>query len=282
MIRPLFAALAAVSLAFAISAAHAVVAQQPAPARGMPAQAGKPAAAPANKEKDRSNPLGNIGTNNKEPIKIDADRLDVYDKEQRAVFKGNVVAVQGETTIRCTTMTVYYERQSPQGGQRPQPGGQRPEPTSQNDSVKQIDCAGPVTVVSKDQIATSDNATFDRAANKVMLIGNAALSQCQNVTRGEKIVYDLNTQVANVETAPGGRVRALFVPNSDDDKAKQQQQQGCQQPQTATQTTPPPPQPPPQPAAAPSAPKAQAAAPQAAPAQAAAQKPAQKQRAQAN
>jgi lipopolysaccharide export system protein LptA len=271
MIRSLLAGLAAAALAFSISSAHAV-AQQPAAA---PAQAAKPAAAaPAKKEKERSNPLGNIGANNKEPIKIDSDRLDVYDKEQRAVFQGNVVAVQGDTTIRCTTMTVFYERQS-QGGQKGQAAGQKTQPAqtaSQNDSVKQIDCAGPVTVVSKDQIATSDNASFDRAANKVVLTGNAALSQCQNVTRGEKIVYDLNTQVANVETAPGGRVRALFVPNKDDDKAAKQQQ-GCQQPETAGA--------PAQPQATAPTPAPTANPQAAAPAQAAAPKPAQKQRAQA-
>jgi lipopolysaccharide export system protein LptA len=256
-IRPLLAGLAAASIAFSISAAHAV-AQQPAAA-----PAPKPAAAPK-KDGKGANPLGNIGAS-KEPIKIDADRLDVYDKEQRAVFQGNVVAVQGETTMRCTTMTVFYERQS-QTGQRAAPAA------SQDDSVKQIDCAGPVTVVSKDQIATSDHATFDRAANKVVLTGNAALSQCQNVTRGERIVYDLNTQVANVETAPGGRVRALFVPGGDDDKSKQQQ--GCQQPQTASQP------------AAPAQPQAAAAQkPAASPAtqpQPVGPKAAQRQRAQTN
>jgi lipopolysaccharide export system protein LptA len=263
MIRSLLGGFAA-ALAFSMVSAYALAQQ---PARGATAQAPKPAAeAPPKKEKDRSNPLANIGTGNKEPINIDADRLDVYDKEQRAVFRGNVIAVQGETTIRCSTMSVFYERQSQ--GQKGAGGQKRPHAASQgsaqNDSIKQIDCAGPVTVVSKDQVATSDNASFDRASNKVVLTGNAALSQCQNVTRGEKIVYDLNTQVANVETAPGGRVRALFVPNNDEDKQKQQ---ACQQPQTAGQ--------PAQPQAAP-APKP------AAPVQAAAPRPAQKQRAQTN
>ena len=32
--------------------------------------------------------------------------------------------------------------------------------------------------------------------------------------RAHRLVYDLNTGVANVETKPGGRVRALFVPGS--------------------------------------------------------------------
>jgi lipopolysaccharide export system protein LptA len=40
------------------------------------------------------------------------------------------------------------------------------------------------------------------------------LSDGPNVTRGERVVYDINTGVANVETKPGGRVRALFVPGS--------------------------------------------------------------------
>jgi len=34
------------------------------------------------------------------------------------------------------------------------------------------------------------------------------------VTRGERVVYDINTGVANIETNRGGRVRALFVPGS--------------------------------------------------------------------
>jgi lipopolysaccharide export system protein LptA len=262
----LFASFAAVALAFSMPAAHAV-AQQPAAA-----PAAKPAPAPARegkKERGASGPLGSLGGgNSKEPIKIDADRLDVFDKDGKAVFKGNVVAVQGETTMRCTTLTVFYERQSQkdQGGQAAAPKAQPAAAASPNDAVRQIDCAGPVTVVSKDQVATSDNATFDRVANKVVLTGNAALSQCQNVTRGERIVYDLTTGIANVETTPGGRVKALFVPGNDDNKQKQ----GCQQPQQAAQ-------PAAQPAATAATPPP--AAPKPAP-QAAAPKPASKQRAQ--
>ena len=71
-----------------------------------------------------------------------------------------------------------------------------------------------MTIVSKTQVATGDNASFDRVANRVYLIGNVALTDGPNVTRGERIVYDLNSGVANVETAPGGRVKALFVPGS--------------------------------------------------------------------
>ena len=68
--------------------------------------------------------------------------------------------------------------------------------------------------MSRTQTATGDNATFDRTANRILLTGNVALSDGPNVTLGERIVYDLNSGVANVETKPGGRVRAMFVPGA--------------------------------------------------------------------
>jgi lipopolysaccharide export system protein LptA len=258
----LLAALAAVALASSVPAAHAALAQQPA---APAAKAAAPAAPAGKKDRAAPGPLGNLGSNSKEPIKIDADRLDVFDKEQRAVFQGNVVVVQGETTMRCSTLTVFYDNQKGgAGGQRGPAAGTG----SQNDNIKQIDCAGPVTVVSKDQVATGDNAIFDRAANKVTMTGNAVLSQCQNVTRGERIVYDLNTGVANVETEPGKRVSALIIPGSNDEE---KQKQGCQQPQQAGPAP-----------AAPAATAQPAAARPAAQPQAAAPKPSPKQRAQTN
>ncbi len=196
--------------ALSVAAALALVAEAALPQAPRPA----PAAPAARGAQDRPTALGTLGSS-KEPIKIDADRLDVFDRDNRAVFSGNVVVVQGESTMRCSSLVVSYER-------RGDPG--RPAvPGSDDSAIRQIDCAGPVTVVSRDQVATGDKAVFDRVANKVVMTGNVALSQCQNVTRGERLVYDLSTGVANVETAPGGRVRAMFVPGGGDDAAKQ----GC-------------------------------------------------------
>lgn len=171
---------------------------------------------------DASSPLGGFGGDSKEPIKIDADKLDVLDKDNRAVFTGNVVAVQGETTVRCSVMTVFYEGR---GGQQAGGGATRtPAPAappaaagaanqSNDSSIKRIECNGPVTVVSKTQAATSDNAVFDRANNQVIMTGNVALNDGPNITRGERLVYNTVTGVANVENNKG-RVQGFFVPNS--------------------------------------------------------------------
>ena len=181
---------------------------QPQPQRGQP---------------QRNQPLGGLG-NNKEPIKIDADRLDIFDKEQRATFSGNVVAVQGETTMRCSLLNVYYE-QSAMGGTQQRPAA---PPSSDNSNVRRLDCKGPVTVVSKDQTATGDEAVFDRGDNKVVLTGRVTLSQGPNVQQCHRIIYNLDTSIANCESRPGGRVQGVFVPGSSA-PGQQQQRPGAAQ-----------------------------------------------------
>lgn len=180
-------------------------------------------AAPA-KARGASSALGGLGGDSKEPIKIDADKLDVLDKENKAVFSGNVVAVQGETTVRCTIMTVLYEGRGGPGGTAGRPATPAPAPApaatgaagqGNDSSIKRILCKGPVTVVSKTQAATSDNAEFDRANNVVIMTGNVALNDGPNITRGEKLIYNTTTGVANVENR-GGRVQGFFVPNAGD------------------------------------------------------------------
>ena len=62
-----------------------------------------------------------------------------------------------------------------------------------------MDAAGPVTVVSKTQVATGDRGSYDKDQNKVWLFGNVTLSDGGNVTKGDKLTYDLTTGEAVVE-----------------------------------------------------------------------------------
>ncbi|KPQ09749.1 MAG: lipopolysaccharide export system chaperone component LptA [Saliniramus fredricksonii] len=150
--------------------------------------------------------FGGLGSESDAPIRIDADRLDVFDRENRAVYAGNVVAVQGDTTIRCAELTIHFER-NPTGG-----GGD-----DAGDAIRRIECAGPVTILSEDQVATGDQAVYDRASGQMVISGNVALSQGRNVTRGERLVYDIDRGVANVESGGTQRVRGLFVPGGADE-----------------------------------------------------------------
>lgn len=171
-----------------------------------------PSGIAAAQERARPTALDTLG-GNRQPIKIDADRLDVFDKESKAIFAGNVVAVQGDSTVKCSSLEVYYEQQGKPGQSAEAPKERSTTPLPSDSAIRRIECSGPVTIVSKTQVATGDHATFDRVNNRVLLSGNVALNDGPNVTKGQRIVYDLKTGIAKVEGA-GTRVRTMIVPGS--------------------------------------------------------------------
>lgn len=205
--------LAALALALAASAAAAAT---------------KPASPPP--PSGTSSPIQILpGTGSKEPISIDADKLVYFDKEQKAVYSGNVVVIQGDTKMTSATMTVYLDR-SPSPAANAQTAdakgatapaeGQGP---AQNSGIKRLEAAGPVTVVSKTQVATGDSGVYDKAQDKVFLIGHVTLSDGQNVTKGDKLTYDLKSGQATIDAGGGkaGRVHGQFTPsNAAADQAK--------------------------------------------------------------
>jgi len=141
------------------------------------------------------------GGDAKEPINIDAAKLDYFDKEQKLVYTGNVIATQGDGKLKASVLVLYL---TPKEGAEDQPGA--PSPSSQ---LRRMEASGPVTIVSKDQIGTGDSGIYEKSENKVYLIGNVTLTQGPNVTKGDKLVYDLTTKQAVVT----GRVKSMFIPS---------------------------------------------------------------------
>ncbi len=47
------------------------------------------------------------GGNSKEPINIDAAKLDYFDKEQKLVYTGGVIATQGESKLKSSTLVIF-------------------------------------------------------------------------------------------------------------------------------------------------------------------------------
>jgi lipopolysaccharide export system protein LptA len=141
------------------------------------------------------------GGNSKEPINIAAAKLDYFDKEQKLVYTGNVVATQGESKLQAPTLVIYLTPKDPAAA---------PGTPSSSSQVRRMEAAGPVTIVSKDQIGTGDSGIYEKSENKVYLIGNVTLTQGPNVTKGDKLTYDLTAKRAVVT----GQVRSMFLPNS--------------------------------------------------------------------
>lgn len=159
------------------------------------------------------------GQNQDQPVQIDAKTLDVRDKQKTATFSGDVRVVQGDTTMRCQTLVVFYGEEVGIGGNKPVVRAKTSSGTPPNaQNIRRIEARGDVTVTSKDQNASGDIGVYDLHAKTITLSGNVVVSQGKNVIHGERVVVDTVTGNARVESAPGatqGRVRALIIPNGD-------------------------------------------------------------------
>ncbi len=176
------------------------------------------AAAPAADKKAAGVPLL-PGSGSKEPVNISADKLDFLNKENKLIYSGNVVVVQGDSTMKAAKLDIDLQRDAPGAGgataPATPPAGDAGAP-GQGSSVRHMEADGPVTLISKDQVGTGDHATYDKGENKVYLKGNVTLSQGTNVTQGDRLIYDMTSGQAQVFSGQtnGGRVSSVFTPGS--------------------------------------------------------------------
>ncbi len=198
--------LIAAALAVSVAGAQAQPQRQPSPSSPPPAS-GPP------------NALQGFSQNRDQPVHIESATLVVRDKDKVATFSGDVKVVQGDTTMKCKSLVVFYEQDSEESAKEanktktmqaatPGPGGQQ--------KIKRLEAHGNVVVLQKDQTATGELGTFDMKANTVTLSGGVMMTQGQNVLRGDKLIVDLTTGVSRVESGKNGqgRVQGLFLPGS--------------------------------------------------------------------
>ena len=158
------------------------------------------------------------GGNSRAPVSIDAGKLDYFDKEQKLVYSGGVVATQGDATLKAPELVIFMAKEAATGsGGRNLGGG---SPMGADSQVRRMEASGPVVITSKDQVGTGDRGVYDRAENKVFIYGNPVLSEGAHVVRGDsqsRLVYDLASGRAQVT---GGRVQSLITPSQSQDGDK--------------------------------------------------------------
>jgi lipopolysaccharide export system protein LptA len=162
--------------------------------------------------------------NRKDPVKIEANSLEVRDKEKVAVFMGNVVVVQGDTTMRCKELHVYYEGNALGADPRQNvPATKTQQKKESAQKIKRLVAIGGVIVTAKDQKAVGDKGIFEMATNMVTLDGNVVITQGQNVMHGEKLVVNLTTGTSRLDGPKQqgtSRVKGVFVPSAMDKDKK--------------------------------------------------------------
>ena len=180
-----------------------------------------------------SSPLGfgqglGQGENKDAPVQIEAATLEVHDKTKTATFSGNVQVVQGDTTMKCHSLVVFYGQEVGIGGSSDDAAATTPAKSNPGmphgaQNIRRIEARGAVTVLTKDQNATGDLGIYDLKTKTITLSGNVVVSQGQNVIHGERVVVNTETGNARVESASSGpsgtsaagtgRVRALIQTN---------------------------------------------------------------------
>jgi lipopolysaccharide export system protein LptA len=142
------------------------------------------------------------GHNSNAPIDLSADRLEVQDRADRAIFAGNVHVKQAELTLDTSRLTVAYS------------GGSQ---TSGGVQIRRLDAAGGVTVRSPSETAKGDFGIYDLDRKLITLIGSVQLNRGDNQINGSRLVIDLDSGRAVVDGGPpgvnqsGGRVTGHFT-----------------------------------------------------------------------
>jgi lipopolysaccharide export system protein LptA len=146
-----------------------------------------------------------FGSNGKDPIQIEADRLEVQDKDRIAVFSGNVNVRQKDTVLKTQRLKVFYEGKAADGLAQAATGGDQ--------QIRRFEAEGRVMIVQKDQTVTGEKGWFDMKSQTAEVLNNVVLTQDKNVARGEKLAVDLKT---GQYTLGGSRVIMILEPKKAD------------------------------------------------------------------
>lgn len=142
------------------------------------------------------------GHNTNAPVDVAADRIEVQDRADRAVFSGNVQVRQGNLTLSAPRLTVAY---SDSGGIQ----------------IERLDASGGVTVRSPSETARGQYAIYDTSSRLITLVGGVVLTRGESQVRGGRLVLDLESGRAVMDggaraapgtsTTTGGRVTGTFT-----------------------------------------------------------------------
>jgi lipopolysaccharide export system protein LptA len=148
------------------------------------------------------------GHNSNAPVDVTADRIEVQDRADRALFVGNVHATQAELTLETQRLTVAYSSKPGATGGNSAAGGVQ---------IHRLDAAGGVVVHSPSEMAQGDFGIYDLDRKLITIIGNVRLTQKQNVVTGQRLVINLDNGRAVIDGGPpgvnqsGGRVTGHFT-----------------------------------------------------------------------
>jgi len=153
--------------------------------------------------------------NRKEPIHITSDTLEYDYKANVVVYRGDVVAIQGDMKVRSDTLTVtLVASRDGNGNGAPPSADPMPAGTQGGQKVQEIVAVGNVRIDDGSRWATGGRAVFQQASRTLVLTETPVLHDGPNEVAGDRVVVYLDENRSVVE---GGRkrVKAVVYPGKD-------------------------------------------------------------------
>ena len=150
------------------------------------------AAAPANEEPKKKSSGGGFELNKKDPIYITSDWMEVDQTKNTITYKGRVVMVQADMTMRSETLVAHYDPEMKR--------------------MSQIVAEGKVNTTQGDRVAIGEKAVFDETAKTVTLTGNPVMRQGNSQVSGTRVIYFMEQDRAVAEGDGKVRVQATIFP----------------------------------------------------------------------
>jgi lipopolysaccharide export system protein LptA len=138
--------------------------------------------------------------NKKDPIYITSDWMEFDQTKNTITYKGRVVAIQADMTMRSETLVASYDAETKQ--------------------MKQIIAEGKVNATQGNRVATGEKAVFDDKTKTVTLTGSPVMRQGNSQVSGVKVIFYTEQEKAVAEGAGDVRVKAVIFP--EDLKNKEQ------------------------------------------------------------
>ena len=118
------------------------------------------------------------------PVGVHSDTLQIFARENRAVYSGHARATRDAAVITCDQLTVRY---------------------SQGQEVTRVEAEGHVEVVEGDRWAKGDRADFDNLTGVLVVLGSPEARQKTSHVAGSKVTFTVGNDLIEVEDA-----RTLF------------------------------------------------------------------------
>jgi lipopolysaccharide export system protein LptA len=139
------------------------------------------------------------------PVDIDAQRIEVRDRENLALFQGDVKVRQGDLGLNAARVRVYFDRG---------PGDRI--------TLLRVDAEGGVRLTSPTENATAAYGIYDVEERQLTMLGNVVLIRGESRVNGQRLEVNLINGVTTLDggaqggvtTTDSGRVSGRFaVPN---------------------------------------------------------------------